>query len=152
MSEYQHSINIQAGPEHIFRYVSNPQNLPQFLPTVKEAQPQPGARIRVRGIAAGHQYENDGFFHVDEAKRRMEWGSDGENQYRGWLEVNEAADNASSQVTVHLSFEPRPDQVKQFEEQSGDRDQTINQGIRDALESIKNNLQSNASRMAGSRR
>lgn len=150
MSEYQHSINIQAGPDRIFRYVSNPQNLPQFLPTVEDAQPQPGARIRVRGIAAGKLYDSDGYFHVDEAKRRMEWGSDGENEYRGWLEVKEAADNASAQVTVHLSFEPRPELAEQFRQQSGDRDKTINQGIKDALEAIKQNLQG-TSRVAGSR-
>ena len=151
MSEYQQSINIQAGPDHIFRYVSNPQNLPQFLPTVKEAHPQPGARIRIRGIAAGQLYDNDGFFHVDEDRRRMEWGSDGENQYRGWLEVKEAADSASAQVTVHLTFEPRPEQAERFEQQSGDRDRTINQGIRDALESIKTQMQGSATRVAGSR-
>jgi uncharacterized protein YndB with AHSA1/START domain len=149
MSEYQQSINIQAGPEQIFRFVSNPQNLPKYLPTVHEAQPQPGARIRVRGIAAGQLYDSDGFFHVDEARRRMEWGSDGENDYRGWLEVKEAADNASSQVTVHLSFEPRPELAERFAQQSGDRDKTVNQGIREALEAIKAHWQNGASRSAG---
>ncbi|HYE71837.1 MAG TPA: hypothetical protein VEF04_00845 [Blastocatellia bacterium] len=77
-------------------------------------------------------------FKIDKEQRRMEWGSDGENEYRGWLEVKEQDRGRACDVTVHLAFTPRPDQAQRFEEQTGDRDRAIRQGIETALASIKN--------------
>ena len=94
--------------------------------------PQEGERVRVQGEVAGQSYDSDGFFKVDKDQRRMEWGSDGENNYQGWLEVQPDGDDASL-VIVHLWFEPRADQEKQFEQQTGDRDRTIQRGLEDAL-------------------
>ncbi|MFO1349547.1 MAG: SRPBCC family protein [Gammaproteobacteria bacterium] len=136
MSEYEYSLAVRAAPDEVFQFVSDPDNLARYLPTVHEAKAQPGERLRVKGEAAGHFYDSDGFYHVNADERRMEWGSDGENRYRGWLQVMPTGGDA--QVTVHLSFEPRPDQERQFEAQTGDRDVTIHQGLVDALHSVKN--------------
>jgi hypothetical protein len=45
--------------------------------------------------------------------------------------------NGSCDVKVHLSFTPRPDQAAAYEAQTGDRDRTIREGMRKALEAIK---------------
>lgn len=137
MSEYEHSTQINADPDDVFAFISDVDNLPQYLPTVQHAMPQPRDRIRVQGEASGRPYDSDGFFQVDKAQRRMRWGSDGDNEYRGSMEVTEAESDASATVTVHLSFEPRPDMARAFERQSGDRDQTIQEGLEAALRSIK---------------
>ena len=68
----------------------------------------------------------------------MEWGSDGENQYRGWLEVRDNGGATATTVIVHLSFEANPAMSKRFEQQTGDRDRTIQEGLQNALQSIKN--------------
>jgi uncharacterized membrane protein len=138
MAEYEHSLRVEAQAVEVFGFVADVGNLPDYLPTVRRAEAQPGERVRVAGNASGHEYDSDGFFRVDDQRRRMEWGSDGENEYRGWLEVKEADGGKSCDVTVHLSFTPRPDQARQFEEQTGDRDRTVRQGIETALASIKN--------------
>jgi uncharacterized membrane protein len=137
MSDYRHSLRVEANADEVFGFVSDAGNLPDYLPTVRQAEAQGGERVRVKGNAAGREYDSDGFFRVDAGRRRMEWGSDGESEYRGWLEVKEA-DGGACDVTVSLSFTPRPDQARQFEEQTGDRDRTIRQGIETALASIKN--------------
>jgi hypothetical protein len=136
MSEYHHSQSVQASPDKVFSFVSDIKNLPKYLPTVRSATPQEGERIRIQGEVAGHRYDNDGFFKVDSQQRKMEWGSDGENNYQGWLEVQ--PDGEHSMVIVHLWFEPRAHQQEQFEQQTGDANRTIQRGLEDALMSIRN--------------
>jgi hypothetical protein len=136
MSEFEYSATVQSGAQEVFDFVSDVGNLPRYLPTVTKAMSQGEDRVRVQGQAGGRQYDSDGYYHVDKGRKRMEWGSDGENQYRGWLEVKDGG--ASATVTAHLSFEPRPDTKEQLDRQSGDYHRTIQEGLENALRSIKN--------------
>jgi len=138
MSEYEHTTTVNSSLQQVFDFVSTVDNLPRYLPTVKNATPQGRARVRLQGEAAGHQYDSDGYYHVDTRRRRIEWGSDGENQYRGWLAVKDNGGGTTATVTAHLSFEPRPDIAKRYDQQSGDRHRTIQEGMENALRSIKN--------------
>jgi len=136
MPDYEHSLAIEASPDAVFDFVSDIANLPKYLPTTHKAEAQPGGRVRVQGEAGGHAYDSDGYFRLDAPNRRMEWGSDGENRYLGWLEIDGAADEC--EVTVHLTFQPKPEQSERMDEQTGDRDKTIMDGLVAALESIRN--------------
>lgn len=138
MSDYIHSLRVEARADQVFDYVSDIHNLPDYLPTVRRAEPQGNERVAIEGNASGNAYASDGFFKVDRNQRRMEWGSDGENEYRGRLEVREMDGGKACDVSVHLSFTPRPDLAQRFEDQTGDRDRTVRQGIETALASIKN--------------
>lgn len=136
MSEYNHRVTIERPANEVFQFVSKPENMPRYLPTVHDATSLGEDRVVVAGKAAGHPYRNDGWFEVDETSRTMKWGSDGENRYRGDLRVEDLGDRC--EVAVHLSFEPRPDQEKAFQAQMGSRDRVIDEGLEDALESIRN--------------
>jgi uncharacterized protein YndB with AHSA1/START domain len=138
MGQFEASKTVQAPPQQVFEFISNPSNLPQYLPTVHNAQPQGQERVRVQGEAAGHHYDSDGFYHIDQNSMHMEWGSDGENAYRGWMQVQDQDSGSSAQVTVHLSFKPRPEMKEQMAQQSGSNDKTIQEGLEKALASIKN--------------
>ncbi|HYE71836.1 MAG TPA: SRPBCC family protein [Blastocatellia bacterium] len=72
MSTYQHSLRIEANPAQVFDYVSDVRNLPDYLPTVRHAEPQGNDRVEIEGNASGHEYANDGFFKIDKEQRRME--------------------------------------------------------------------------------
>lgn len=140
MPEYEDSLVVEAAPEAVFDFVSDIRNMPQYLPTTHHAEPQGGGeRVRVQGEASGHPYDSDGWLRVDRTEFRMEWGSDGENLYTGWLEIDEGTDAESCLVTVHLSFQPKPNQSERMAEQAGgDRDLAIQRGLEAALQSIKN--------------
>lgn len=138
MSEYEHTTTVNSDAKRVFGFVSDVNNLPRYLPTVTHAMPQGAERVRVQGEAAGHRYDSDGYYRVDTSRMRMEWGSDGENQYRGWLEVRNNDNDATAIVLVHLSFEPRPDIAEQYKRQSGNYHRTIQEGLENALQSIKN--------------
>jgi len=103
MAEYEQSRLVQASPDDVFAFVSDASNLATFLPTVDMVEPPAEGRVEVHGEARGRTYEDDGWFRVDEARRRIEWGSD-ERTYSGWLTVSE--ENGGAQVVAHLSFAP----------------------------------------------
>jgi len=137
MAEYEKTLRIQADQDSIFDFVSDVTNMPKYLPTTHQAELNGEDHVRVKGEVRGHQYDSDGFFKVDPVEYHMEWGSDGENQYRGWLSVEDAGEG-SSDVTVHLSFTPHPDQARKMDRQAGSHDAAIEQGLEASLQSIKN--------------
>jgi hypothetical protein len=138
MSDYERSIVVQAHPDKIFDFVSKVENVPQYLPTVQKAELQSGDRIRVRGEVAGHTYDNDGYFRADKEARRLEWGSDGEKRYSGWLQVEQMEDPSTAKVIAHIAFAMSDEQQQKFAQPSGDPDAAFNEGIDKALQSIKN--------------
>ncbi len=139
MPEYEQSLTVQAAPDVVFDFIADARNMPKYLPTVQRAEPQEGERVHMEGDAKGHHYDSDGHLHADHAALRLEWGSDGEHAYSGWMQVVDAEDG-QSKVTVHLSFAPPPD-ISANLEKSGDRDAVINEELQTALQSIQNEVE-----------
>ena len=103
MAEYERSRTIEAAPEDIFAFVSNVENLATFVPTVASVEQQAEEQVHVHGEVPRGAYDDAGWFHVEEGRRRIEWGAPDRN-YSGWLSV--AGDNGGTQVVVHLSAPP----------------------------------------------
>ena len=136
MAEYERSRLVQASPDEVFAFVSDASNLATFLPTVDTVEPQAEGRVEVHGEVRGRAYEDDGWFRVDEARRRIEWGAD-ERTYSGWLTVAEG--NGGTQVVAHLSFAPfvTPTGRPITGEPQADPD-PIEQSLEAALDSLRN--------------
>jgi uncharacterized membrane protein len=137
-TEFEQSTTIAAPADNVFDFMADVSNLPKYLPTVRSAQPQEGERVRTQGQAGGHSYDSDGHFRIDRLSKRIEWGSDGENDYGGWMEVD--GDREQCKVTVHIHYAPPAEMAQKMAEQSpeGSFESAINEGIGKALESIKN--------------
>lgn len=137
-TEFEQSIAVAAPVDSVFNFISDVKNVPQYLPTVKSAQPQQGERIRTQGQAGDRSYDSDGHFRVDKQTHRIEWGSDGENDYNGWLEVQNQGES-QSQVTVHIHYAPKPEILQRMVERSPDNsfESVMYEGISKTLESIK---------------
>jgi len=137
-TEFEQSITVSASADSIFEFISDVKNVPQYLPTVKSAQPQAGERIRTQGQAGDRSYDSDGHFRVDKQAHRLEWGSDGENDYKGWLEV-QGNGESQSQVKVHIHYAPKPEIMQRMVERSPDHsfESVMKEGISKTLESIK---------------
>ncbi len=131
MAEYKHTIRIPVQPQQIFDFVSDVRNLPQYLPTTRDAQSQGGERVRVQGEAKGHRYDADGYLKCDPDAMRLTWGAD-EGYYSGWLQIEPQADQ--SNVTVCLDFKAYPGEGEGHQPSAED----IHAGIVSALESIRN--------------
>lgn len=137
-TDFEQSTTVTAPADDIFDFISDIRNVPQYLPTVKNAQPQEGERIRTQGQAGDRTYDSDGHFRIDKQSRRIEWGSDGENDYRGWLEV-QSEEESRSLVKVYIHYAPKPEVLQHMIERSPDHsfESTMNEGISKTLESIK---------------
>jgi hypothetical protein len=137
MSEFEHSILIDAAPQEIFSFVSDLNNLPKFMPRSGRSD---------SNLPTFGYYQSDGWVRVNPTEYFMEWGSDGENFYTGWLEVEEL-DNLS-EVTVHISFLPKPHAFGPVESKipAGDSE-AIRHGLISALQSIRNILEGTGGRV-----
>jgi len=135
MPEYTDRIDVAASPDAVFRFVSDINNLPKYLPTVHEAHSQPHERVEVDGKANGHTYKSEGWFKVDQAGRTMTWGSDGENDYSGKMAVLGEGD--TSKVECSLRFTPTAEIKESMDRNQGGPSAAMTDGLRASLASIK---------------
>ncbi len=136
MAEYERSRMVQASPDEVFAFVSDAGNLATFLPTVDTVELQAEGRVEVHGEVRGRTYEDDGWFRVDEARRRIEWGAD-ERTYSGWLTV--AGADGGAQVVAHLSFAPYvTESGRPITGEPAAEPDPIEQNLEAALDSLRN--------------
>ncbi len=135
MPEYTDRITVAASPDVVFRFVSDIENLPKYLPTVHHAHSQPHERIEVGGKANGHAYSSEGWFKVDQLSRAMTWGSDGSNDYSGKMVVS--GEGGGSKVECTLRFTPTAEIRASMDEHQGGPSNAMTDGLRASLASIK---------------
>ena len=100
MSEFERSVTVTASPNDAFQFLANPSNLPRYVATMVLAEPEEGERLRVAAEVEGRHEVGDAQFRTNPAQRRVEWGGEEGNRYRGWLQVLPAGNGA--EVTIHL--------------------------------------------------
>ena len=111
MLEYEQRVAVAAPANEVFAWVSDVENLPKYLPPIKEAgiegsaaEGSPGERVKMLvEIPDRGEFESEGYFDVDAEARTMRWGAEAGRDYSGRLTVAEAGDGRS-EVTVYLSF------------------------------------------------
>lgn len=135
MSEYSYAIEVEAPVDEVFDFVSNPENMPRFLPTLKEAHVEEGDHVSIKGEAEGHSYKTEGEFHLDPDERTMHWSSEARHKYRGELHVT--GDRVHSTVSCHLSFEPGEPMEQKMRQEKPDAEQEIQAALEKALNSVK---------------
>jgi Polyketide cyclase / dehydrase and lipid transport len=152
-SEYQKTQIVDRSAEEVFSWVSDVSNLPHYLPPVKKAWVEgpasagkPGERVRMRvEIPDRYETEGEGYFHVDQGERRMEWGAEMGRDYSGWLSVSDRADG-QSEVTVHLWFGEHSVEEHVQEESSEERD-PLEESLSATLESIRRQLEEGSGKL-----
>ena len=148
VKEYEQTQTIDAPADEVFAWLSDVDNLPEYLPPVVDASIEgpsaegvPGQRVRVtlEYPEGGGSFDSEGYLAVDESRRRMEWGAEVERDYSGWLEVAEGVDG-QCQVTVHLNFGERSVEPEMREQTPEGRD-PLAEGVSATLESIRKQIE-----------
>jgi uncharacterized protein YndB with AHSA1/START domain len=124
MPDYERSRDIDAAPETVWRVVSDPGRLAEWLPTTSASRPAGHDAVELVGESHGHEYDLQSGFVTDDAARRLSWDSPRDSGYQGELTVAEHP--GGSRVTVRLAIPLAP----------ADADEEINRGLREALERI----------------
>jgi uncharacterized membrane protein len=104
VTEHERSASVAAPADRLFDYLSDIQNLPRYFDSMTSAEPAGGDAVRTTANLNGQTVEGEAWFRVDDAARRIEWGSEGPNNYSGWLRVDDG-EGGGSTVEVHVSTE-----------------------------------------------
>jgi len=125
MPEFERSQEIGAAPDAVWRLVSDPRRLADWVPTTTASGPAGEDAVHLRGESHGHDYDTRGGFVTDDAARRLSWDSPRYPGYRGTLHVTEEV--GGSRVTVQVTI---PDALGRAEEE-------ITRGLRETLDRIE---------------
>jgi uncharacterized protein YndB with AHSA1/START domain len=101
MAEYEVELGMPADAEIVFDVASDLDRLDSWLPA--EVTGEGPNRVHVAGELDGRQVDETGLIDVRKEHLRLEWGSESDADYAGWLQVSHAGSGASS-ATLHLSF------------------------------------------------
>jgi uncharacterized membrane protein len=118
MADYQSSTTVSAPPDALFTYLSDVENLPGYFARMKEAHRTTGDEVHTEAVMPdGQTVEGEAWFRIDDSTQRISWGSEGENDYSGYLDVSPADDGSRVEVHIH-SPHVASDQVQQGVDQT----------------------------------
>ncbi|MGI8694498.1 MAG: SRPBCC family protein [Geodermatophilaceae bacterium] len=103
MGDYQQAQDIDAPAQQLFDYLADVRNLPKYFDSMTSAEPAAGEAVHVVADVHGTKREGEAWFRVDRDAQHLEWGSEGDSDYRGSLDVS--GDGPKSTVTVSLHTE-----------------------------------------------
>lgn len=104
MPEYERSQAVDVPADRLFAYLSDVRNLPDFLPRMTKAEPLGGDKVATAAViddgGGEREVEGEAWMRVDEAERRIEWGSPGPDDYHGHLEVRGDGSGAELRIAI----------------------------------------------------
>jgi uncharacterized protein YndB with AHSA1/START domain len=101
MAEIDGSREFEVTADALWAVVADPARLADWVPTMRLARPAGKEEVHVEGESHGHQYSLDSLLRVDQGERRLQWGAEGEDGYRGSLRV--VARPSGSEVHLHVA-------------------------------------------------
>lgn len=104
MPVFKSSVSIEQPADAVFDFVRDVRNLPRYFDECTAADSTDGDRVRVTTREDGRTTAGEAWFRIHEGhRRRIEWGSDGPDDYHGWLEVDPEGAVCSVTVEIHTS-------------------------------------------------
>ena len=124
MGDFEQSRDLGAAPDAVWRLVSDPNRLADWVPTTTASRPAGEDAVQLQGESHGHDYDARGGFVTDDAAKRLSWDSPRHSGYRGTLVV--ADHEGGSRVTVWVTIPDAPARA----------DEEIMRGLRETLDRI----------------
>ena len=102
MAEIDGSRDFEIAADALWAVVADPARLADWVPTMRLAQPSGEEEVHVEGESHGHPYSLDSLLRIDESERRLHWGAEGDDGYRGSLRIAERP--SGSEVHLHVAI------------------------------------------------
>jgi len=109
MTEHQSSTVVDLPADVVFSYLSDVENLPEYLPRMTGAHRTGDHDVEVTaqlpgdGAEGSQQVGGTASFELDPSARELRWGSKGDKDYGGHIGVEPASDTSCT-VTVGLRW------------------------------------------------
>ena len=104
MADFRATTTVNATESSLFDYLSRVENLPRYFARMTSATPGDGEEVHTTArMPDGTEVEGRAWFRADTEARRIEWGSEGANDYHGSLEVTGTSAGSRVEVRVHTS-------------------------------------------------
>ena len=125
MADFSGTTTVSAPAEQLFDYLSDISNLPKYFARMTSAKPGDGDEVKTTAkMPDGTEVQGDAWFTVDDAANSITWGSEGESNYSGKLDVSSDGANSSVAVSLHTT-------------RVEDGDSQVQDGVKETLASIK---------------
>jgi uncharacterized protein YndB with AHSA1/START domain len=102
MAGFDGSRAFEVTADALWAVVADPARLADWVPTMRLAQPSGKEEVHVEGESHGHPYSLDSLLRINESERRLHWGTEGDDGYRGSLHVTERP--PGSEVHLHVAI------------------------------------------------
>jgi hypothetical protein len=102
MAGFDGSRAFEVTADVLWAVVADPARLADWVPTMQLAQPSGREEVHVEGESHGHPYSLDSLLRINESERRLQWGTEGDDGYRGSLHVTERP--PGSEVNLHVAI------------------------------------------------
>jgi uncharacterized protein YndB with AHSA1/START domain len=102
MAEIDGSRAFDVTADALWGVVADPARLADWVPTMRLARPSGTDEVHVEGESHGHPYSLDSLLRTDESDRRLDWGAEGDDGYRGSLRITERP--SGSEVHLHVAI------------------------------------------------
>jgi hypothetical protein len=100
MGDYSGSADVGVPAGQLFDYLSDISNLPRYFTAMTSAEPAGQDEVHVVADVDGVTREAEAWFRE---RRHLEWGSEGPDNYHGYLDIT--GDGATASVRVFLHTE-----------------------------------------------
>ncbi len=101
MGNFTGTTKVSASAGSLFDYLADVSNMPSYFSRMTAASPGDGEQVQTTAkMPDDTEVEGEAWFRVDADAQHIEWGSQGPNDYHGYVDVT--ADGDASSVEVHL--------------------------------------------------
>jgi uncharacterized membrane protein len=130
MADFTGTTTVSVPPTALFDYLSDVSNLPKYFSRMTSARPGDGEEVKTTAkMPDGTEVQADAWFRVDQDAHRLEWGSEGESEYSGYLDVRSSGDGSEVEVHLHTT-------------RVADGDSQTQDGVQETLGNIKQQAES----------
>ena len=126
--EYEARRGLAVGKQAAYAVAADVERMAGWLPTAFEVVPNTDGTVHVEGSADGHAYAADGLWRARDSQLRLEWGSDEDGRYAGWMQF-EGIEDDRCEAVLHLSFLGEQPQARR-------QDDEVRRGMEEALDRL----------------
>jgi len=125
MTEYTSSVEINVSAKRLWTYLSDVENLPEYLPQMTAAHKTGEGTVDVTAQidpsdVPAQEVRYEAWFTIASEGKTLTWGSEGPNHYKGQLDIDPRGEE-TCELTVKINSErAQPQDVQEGVEHTAD--------------------------------